>query len=28
MEKDAMSPDESERCFSDEDMWNVHDTKK
>lgn len=28
MEKDAMSPDESERCFNDEDMWNVHDTKK
>jgi acyl-CoA dehydrogenase len=28
MEKDAMSPDESERCFSDEDMWKVHDTKK
>jgi hypothetical protein len=24
MEKDAMNPDESERCFTDEDMWNVH----
>jgi hypothetical protein len=28
MEKDAMSPDDSERCFNDEDMWKVHDTKK
>ncbi|MCP4754196.1 MAG: acyl-CoA/acyl-ACP dehydrogenase [Proteobacteria bacterium] len=25
MEKDAMNPDESERCFTDEDMWYVHD---
>ena len=25
MEKDAMNPDESERCFTDEDMWNVHE---
>ena len=25
MEKDAMKPDESERCFDDEDMWRVHD---
>jgi len=25
MEQDAMSPDESERCFTDEDMWRVHD---
>lgn len=25
MEKDAMKPDESERCFDDEDMWKVHD---
>ncbi len=25
MEKDAMNPDESERCFSDEDMWRVHE---
>ncbi len=24
MEKDAMNPDESERCYSDEDMWNIH----
>ncbi|MBF0100410.1 MAG: acyl-CoA/acyl-ACP dehydrogenase [Desulfobacterales bacterium] len=24
MEKDAMNPDESERCFTDEDMWRVH----
>jgi len=24
MEKDAMNPDESERCFTDEDMWTVH----
>lgn len=24
MEKDAMHPDESERCFTDEDMWEVH----
>ncbi len=27
MEKDAMHPDESERCFTDEDMWTVHDMK-
>ena len=27
MEKDAMHPDESERCFTDEDMWAVHDMK-
>lgn len=26
MEKDAMNPDESERCFSDEDMWEVHNS--
>lgn len=25
MEKDAMHPDESERCFTDADMWDVHD---
>ncbi len=25
MEQDAMSPDDSERCFTDEDMWRVHD---
>lgn len=24
MEKDAMRPDESERCYTDEDMWDVH----
>lgn len=24
MDKDAMHPDESERCFTDEDMWRVH----
>jgi acyl-CoA dehydrogenase len=24
MEKDAMHPDESERCFTDDDMWAVH----
>ncbi|MEW6531187.1 MAG: acyl-CoA dehydrogenase family protein [Thermodesulfobacteriota bacterium] len=24
MEKDAMKPDESERCYTDEDMWDVH----
>jgi len=28
MEKDAMNPDESERCFTDEDMWEVHDSGK
>lgn len=27
MEKDAMKPDESERCFDDDDMWKVHDAK-
>jgi len=27
MEKDAMNPDESERCFTDEDMWTVHNTE-
>jgi alkylation response protein AidB-like acyl-CoA dehydrogenase len=25
MEQDAMHPDESERCFDDEDMWKVHE---
>ncbi len=25
LEKDAMTPDESERCFTDEDMWRVHE---
>ncbi len=25
MEKDAMRPDESERCFTDADMWDVHE---
>lgn len=28
MEKDAMNPDESERCFTDEDMWQIHDGSK
>jgi alkylation response protein AidB-like acyl-CoA dehydrogenase len=28
MEKDAMHPDETERCFNDDDMWKVHETKK
>ncbi|MBN2283558.1 MAG: acyl-CoA/acyl-ACP dehydrogenase [Deltaproteobacteria bacterium] len=28
MEKDAMKPDESERCFTDEDMWEVHESGK
>ncbi len=28
MEKDAMNPDESERCFTDEDMWALHDSGK
>lgn len=28
MEKDAMKPDESEQCFTDEDMWEVHDSGK
>ncbi len=27
MEQDAMNPDESERCFTDEDMWKVHEEK-
>jgi acyl-CoA dehydrogenase len=27
MEKDAMNPKESERCFTDEDMWDVHNQK-
>ncbi len=27
MEQDAMNPDESERCFTDEDMWEVHEEK-
>jgi len=25
LEQDAMKPDESERCFTDEDMWRVHE---
>jgi alkylation response protein AidB-like acyl-CoA dehydrogenase len=25
MEQDAMHPDETERCFTDEDMWKVHE---
>jgi alkylation response protein AidB-like acyl-CoA dehydrogenase len=25
MEMDAMKPDESERCYTDEDMWEVHE---
>lgn len=28
MEQDAMRPDESERCFTDEDMWKVHESAK
>ncbi len=28
MEQDAMRPDESERCFTDEDMWKVHESRK
>jgi acyl-CoA dehydrogenase len=24
-ERDAMKPDETERCFTDDDMWRVHD---
>ena len=24
LEQDAMHPDESERCFDDEDMWKIH----
>jgi acyl-CoA dehydrogenase len=27
IEKDAMHPDESEQCFTDEDMWAVHEGK-
>ena len=27
MDKDAMHPDENERCFTDEDMWRHHATK-
>ncbi len=26
LEQDAMHPDESERCYTDEDMWRVHET--
>jgi alkylation response protein AidB-like acyl-CoA dehydrogenase len=26
LEQDAMHPDESERCFTDEDMWKIHNT--
>ncbi len=26
LEQDAMHPDESERCFDDEDMWKVHES--
>ena len=26
LEQDAMHPDESERCFDDEDMWKIHDS--
>jgi len=25
MEMDAMKPDESERCYTDEDMWEIHE---
>jgi alkylation response protein AidB-like acyl-CoA dehydrogenase len=25
LEQDAMHPDESERCFDDEDMWKIHE---
>lgn len=25
MERDAMNPDDAERCFTDNDMWEVHD---
>ncbi len=28
METDAMNPDETERCFTDEDMMRVHESKK
>jgi len=27
MEEDAMNPDETERCFTDEDMMRVHESK-
>ncbi len=27
MEKDSMNPDESERCFTDEDMMRIHEEK-
>jgi acyl-CoA dehydrogenase len=27
MEKDAMNPEERERCFTDEDMWRVHESQ-
>ena len=27
-EKDAMKPEQSERCFTDDDMWEVHDKGK
>lgn len=27
MEKDSMNPDETERCFTDEDMMRIHDGK-
>jgi len=27
LEQDAMNPDEKERCFNDEDMWDVHEGK-
>jgi alkylation response protein AidB-like acyl-CoA dehydrogenase len=27
MEKDAMNPDERERCYTDDDMWKVHENK-
>ena len=27
MEQDAMRPDETERCFTDQDMWKVHEGK-
>ena len=26
LEQDAMHPDESERCFTDEDMWKIHNS--
>jgi alkylation response protein AidB-like acyl-CoA dehydrogenase len=25
LEQDAMKPDDSERCFTDKDMWEIHD---